>query len=69
MLLYDPAEDKNHCDFLALRSLVLAHHMQDLKDVTSLVHYEKYRCNKLTAMALNKEVIWNDWRRSGFDIL
>ena len=49
-------EDKEHCDFLSLRSLVLAHHMQDLKDVTSQVHYEKYRCEKLTSMALNKEV-------------
>ena len=49
-------EDKNHCDFLALRSLVLAHHMQDLKDVTSQVHYEKYRCTKLTALALSNEV-------------
>jgi len=48
-------EDKNHCDFLALRSLVLAHHMQDLKDVTSQVHYEKYRCTKLTALALSNE--------------
>ena len=49
-------EDKNHCDFLALRSLVLAHHMQDLKDVTSQVHYEKYRCTKLTALAQANEV-------------
>merc|ERR1712106_502696 len=48
-------EDKNHCDFLALRSLVLAHHMQDLKDVTSQVHYEKYRCTKLTALAQANE--------------
>eukprot|EP00092_Neocalanus_flemingeri_P039014 GFUD01042470.1.p1 GENE.GFUD01042470.1~~GFUD01042470.1.p1 ORF type:complete len:385 (+),score=123.82 GFUD01042470.1:1125-2279(+) len=48
-------EDKNHCDFLSLRSLILAHHMQDLKDVTSQVHYEKYRCTKLTALALSNE--------------
>jgi len=48
-------EDPNHCDFLSLRSLVLAHHMQDLKDVTSQVHYEKYRCTKLTALALSNE--------------
>ena len=49
-------EDPNHCDFLSLRSLVLAHHMHDLKDVTSQVHYEKYRCEKLTSLALQKEV-------------
>ena len=30
--------------------------MQDLKDVTSQVHYEKYRCEKLTALAAGKEV-------------
>eukprot|EP00090_Calanus_glacialis_P024427 TRINITY_DN37948_c0_g1_i9.p1 TRINITY_DN37948_c0_g1~~TRINITY_DN37948_c0_g1_i9.p1 ORF type:complete len:683 (-),score=230.28 TRINITY_DN37948_c0_g1_i9:149-2197(-) len=48
-------EDKNHCDFLALRSLVLAHHMQDLKDVTGQVHYEKYRCTKLTELAISNE--------------
>jgi septin 7 len=40
-------EDRNHCDFTALRSLLL---MQDLKDVTNTVHYETYRCKKLTAM-------------------
>ena len=72
-------ENKDHCDFLTLRSLVLAHHLQvqhstrhgshvcfinhrlhvcvqDLKDVTSQVHYEKYRCEKLTALAAGKEV-------------
>ena len=26
-------EDSKHCDFMALRNLVLAHHMQDLKEV------------------------------------
>ena len=30
--------------------------VQDLKDVTSQVHYEKYRCEKLTALAAGKEV-------------
>jgi septin family protein len=25
---------QDHCDFMALRNLVLAHHMQDLKEVT-----------------------------------
>ena len=49
-------EDKSHCDFVSLRHLVLAKHMQDLKDLTSQCHYEKYRCEKLTSMALNKEV-------------
>jgi len=43
-------EERQHCDFQALRTLVLAHHMQDLKDVTSHTHYENYRTGKLTAM-------------------
>ena len=29
-------EDSNHCDFMALRNLVLAHHMQDLKEANLL---------------------------------
>ena len=32
----------------------LSTYLQDLKDVTSQVHYEKYRCQKLTSMT--KEV-------------
>lgn len=40
-------EDKQHCDFLALRTLLLSHHMQDLIETTSLEHYENYRSNKL----------------------
>jgi len=34
---------------------VLAHHMQDLKDVTSHTHYENYRTGKLTAMMKSGE--------------
>merc|ERR1711971_678956 len=48
-------EERQHCDFQALRTLVLAHHMQDLKDVTSHTHYENYRTGKLTAMMKNGE--------------
>jgi len=43
-------EDKAHCDFLALRNLVLAHHMQDLKETTHSTHYENFRCEKLREM-------------------
>lgn len=43
-------EDKDHCDFLALRNLVLAHHMQDLKETTHSNHYENFRCEKLREM-------------------
>jgi len=46
-------EDSNHCDFMALRNLVLAHHMQDLKEVTHSLHYENFRCTKLQQMMSN----------------
>jgi len=46
-------EDKDHCDFLPLRNLVLAHHMQDLKETTHNAHYENFRCDKLREMVVN----------------
>merc|ERR1712106_213303 len=49
-------EDKAHCDFLALRNLVLAHHMQDLKDTTHAAHYENYRGEKLREMVGSQEI-------------
>ncbi|KAG8193758.1 hypothetical protein JTE90_005054 [Oedothorax gibbosus] len=44
-------ENMEHCDYLALRNMVIRTHMQDLKDVTNNVHYENYRCKKLAAFA------------------
>ncbi|XP_022257169.1 septin-7-like [Limulus polyphemus] len=43
-------ENLEHCDFLALRNMLIRTHMQDLKDVTSNVHYENYRCLKLAGV-------------------
>jgi len=43
-------EDKEHCDFLALRNLVLASHMQDLRETTHSTHYENFRAEKLREM-------------------
>merc|ERR1712113_243091 len=37
-------------DFLALRNLVLAHHMEDLKETTHKIHYERFRFDKLREM-------------------
>ncbi|GIY07369.1 septin-7 [Caerostris extrusa] len=42
-------ENMEHCDFIALRNMIIRTHMQDLKDVTNNVHYENYRCKKLAA--------------------
>ena len=34
---------EDHCDFMPLRNLVLAHHMQDLKDVcTIIIHHHHH---------------------------
>ena len=49
-------EDKEHCDFLALRSLVLAKHMQHLKDETCQKLFEKYRGEKLLLISHKNEV-------------
>ncbi|KAH8360205.1 hypothetical protein KR093_011401 [Drosophila rubida] len=45
-------ENLAHCDFVALRNMVIRTHLQDLKDVTNNVHYENYRCRKLSALGL-----------------
>lgn len=43
-------ENLDHCDFLALRNMIIRTHLQDLKDVTNNVHYENYRCRKLAGL-------------------
>ncbi|XP_031572961.1 septin-7-like [Actinia tenebrosa] len=45
-------ENVDHCDFVALRNMLIRTHMQDLKDVTDDTHYENYRCEKLASMSL-----------------
>jgi len=49
-------EDQGHCDFSPLRHLLLATHMQDLKEVTHATHYENFRREKLNMMG-GQEVI------------
>ncbi|XP_035911880.1 septin-7 isoform X8 [Anopheles stephensi] len=43
-------ENLDHCDFIALRNMVIRTNLQDLKDVTNNVHYENYRCRKLAGL-------------------
>ncbi|ODN05573.1 Septin-7 [Orchesella cincta] len=43
-------ESLEHCDFVALRNMVVRTHLQDLKDVTNNVHYENFRCRKLAGL-------------------
>lgn len=45
-------ENLDHCDFSALRNMLIRTHMQDLIDTTDRVHFEGYRFDKL-ASAVN----------------
>lgn len=47
-------DDQGHCDFMALRTMLIRTHMQDLKDVTNNVHYENYRFKKLAYVTGDK---------------
>ncbi|XP_035827807.1 septin-5-like [Aplysia californica] len=40
-------DNPDHCDFVRLRQMLISTHMQDLKDVTSDVHYENYRATHI----------------------
>ena len=41
-----------HCDFIALRNMLIRTHMTDLKEVTNNVHYENFRCRKLAGVGV-----------------
>jgi len=43
-------DNEEHCDFKILRDMLVRTHMQDLIDVTSIVHYENYRAKKLASV-------------------
>ncbi|XP_039314583.1 septin-7 isoform X3 [Solenopsis invicta] len=46
-------ENLEHCDFIALRNMVVRTHVQDLKDVTNNVHYENFRCRTLAGLGVD----------------
>ncbi|XP_014477662.1 PREDICTED: septin-7 isoform X3 [Dinoponera quadriceps] len=46
-------ENLDHCDFIALRNMVVRTHVQDLKDVTNNVHYENFRCRTLAGLGVD----------------
>lgn len=48
-------ENLEHCDFIALRNMIIRTHLQDLKDVTNNVHYENYRCKKLAGLGVDSK--------------
>jgi len=46
-------ENMEHCDFIALRNMLIRTHMTDLKEVTNNVHYENFRCRKLAGVGVS----------------
>lgn len=41
-------ENTAHCEFAYLRDLLIRTHMENLKDITSSIHYEAYRVRRLS---------------------
>ena len=60
-------EDKDHCDFSTLQSLLWAYNTQDLIDTTHLGHYEQFRQNRLLAHTEGHKVnIYIGWGLRSF---
>ena len=43
-------EDPEHSDFLKIRKMLIATHMQDLKEVTHDILYEQFRAQLISSM-------------------
>lgn len=50
-------ENPDHCDFVALRNLLIRNFMLDLVETTNYVHYENYRCRKLSGIGVDKKLL------------
>ncbi len=46
----DAVEDPEHSDFLKIRKMLIATHMQDLKEVTHDILYEQFRAQLISSM-------------------
>ncbi|XP_074605202.1 septin-7-like [Brevipalpus obovatus] len=53
-------ENLEHCDFIALRLMLIKYFMLDLVDTTKNVHYENYRCRKLAGIGTEKTIKESD---------
>ncbi|KAI3381514.1 hypothetical protein SNEBB_011057 [Seison nebaliae] len=53
-------ENNEHCDFKAMREMLIRTHMQDLKETTHNIHYENYRYKKLAYLVLKSRGSSND---------
>ena len=49
-------EDRDHCDFSTLQSLLWAYNTQDLIDTTHLRHYEHFRQDRLLGQTAGHKV-------------
>ncbi|GAA5973478.1 hypothetical protein JCM8115_004462 [Rhodotorula mucilaginosa] len=48
-------DNEEHCDFVKLRQMLVRTHMEELKEHTNEVLYEKYRSEKLLAMGVAQD--------------
>ncbi|KWU45758.1 putative cell division control protein CDC3 [Rhodotorula sp. JG-1b] len=48
-------DNEEHCDFVKLRQMLVRTHMEELKEHTNQVLYEKYRSEKLLAMGVAQD--------------
>lgn len=48
-------DNESHCDFIKLRQLLIRNFMEELKDTTSKVIYERYRTEKLIRMGVEQD--------------
>ncbi len=48
-------DNEEHCDFVKLRQMLIHTHMEELKEHTNNVLYEKYRSEKLASMGVTQD--------------
>lgn len=48
-------DNEEHCDFVKLRQMLIRTHMEELKEHTNLVLYERYRREKLMSMGITQD--------------
>lgn len=48
-------DNEDHCDFVKLRQMLIRTHMEELKEQTNDLLYEKYRSEKLLGMGVSQD--------------
>ena len=49
-------DNEEHCDFVKLRQMLIRTHMEELKEQTQNVLYERYRSEKLMTMGVTQDM-------------